>query len=448
MDVPKRSPASKQVSFGSALLHPGQRVLARDETWRVRSGHSISEKACLLELEALEGERRRTLTLCVPPDEVVPLPAEPPAFDRMGVESFSVWARLHGFLASTLVRGADLLTGARLGRVQVEAYQLAPALRLLRKPRPSLLVADDVGLGKTIEAGLAMLELIARRRAERVLIVAPPGLLLQWQGELLQKFGLEFRLIENAAGFAREQTALPAGVWHARLPRGRDPRTRSGAGLLRCYRWAAPGPRPGRERHSLDAVRSRGLILPPSTLILGSKAVTSTLARRGGRSPPGLRGSAGKIFGTRVQDPSTTPPFDGPETHEQLRPFTLPFRLVNEVQELEHGVVEGAQERGSVVFPTRRGMLRQNSEGQASLQNPLVQQAGGGGLDPLAIVKLREHMLPDLHLGALDLLVMSRTRVHHIASTTSASAVTMSYSCAPSIRPMIDRNRATETHLT
>ncbi len=174
----------------------------------------------MLELESLEGQRGRSLTLSVPPDEVVPLPSEAPGLDRNGIESFTVWARLHGILASTLVRGSDLLTGARLGRVVVEAYQLAPALRLLRKPRPCLLIADDVGLGKTIEAGLAMLELIARRRADRILVVAPPGLLLQWQAELLHKFGLEFHLIENAAGFAREQTVLPSGVnpWDG-LPR-------------------------------------------------------------------------------------------------------------------------------------------------------------------------------------------------------------------------------------
>jgi hypothetical protein len=58
-----------------------------------------------------------------------------------------------------------------------------------------------------------MLELMARGRAARVLIVAPPGLLLRpWQEELFEKFGLEFTLIENAAGLARVQTELPAGV--------------------------------------------------------------------------------------------------------------------------------------------------------------------------------------------------------------------------------------------
>ena len=113
-----------------------------------------------------------------------------------------------------------MLSGARFGRVALETYQLAPALRLISKPRPTLLIADDVGLGKTIEAGLAMLERLARKRASRILIVTPPGLLLQWQDELREKFGLEFTLIEDAAGLSRVQSQLPAGTspWDA-LPR-------------------------------------------------------------------------------------------------------------------------------------------------------------------------------------------------------------------------------------
>ena len=70
------------------------------------------------------------------------------------------------------------------GRVRIEPYQLVPLMRALELPRPRLLLADGVGLGKTIEAGLIACELIARRRAHRVLIVAPAGpLLTQWAQE-------------------------------------------------------------------------------------------------------------------------------------------------------------------------------------------------------------------------------------------------------------------------
>ena len=80
-----------------------------------------------------------------------------------------------------------------------------------------MLIADDVGLGKTIEAGLALLELMARGRVERVLVVVPPGLMEQWRQELLDKFGLEFRIVGNASDLAEAQKTLPAGVspWDA-----------------------------------------------------------------------------------------------------------------------------------------------------------------------------------------------------------------------------------------
>jgi superfamily II DNA or RNA helicase len=201
-------------------IYVGDRLLVRDRPWRVRRHQPLSESLVALELEALDHDEPRSISVVVPPDAVVPLPNEDLQFDPGRLDSLASWTRDHQLLAATLVRETGLLSGARFGRVALETYQLAPAFRLLSKPRPSLLVADDVGLGKTIEAGLAMMELLARRRVNRILIVIPPGLLLQWQEELLEKFGLEFTLIENAAGLSRAQTDLPAGTspWDA-LPR-------------------------------------------------------------------------------------------------------------------------------------------------------------------------------------------------------------------------------------
>ena len=186
----------------------------------MRKVTSAGDDRHLFELDALDGDIPGTLSAVVPPEAAVVLPNEAVQFDITGLDSFAAWSRAHRVLETTLVRETGLLSGARFGRVALEAYQLAPTLRLLAKPRPSLLIADDVGLGKTIEAGLAMLELMARGRASRVLLVTPPGLMDQWQDELRQKFGLEFTLIDNAAGLARVQTDLPAGVspWDA-LPR-------------------------------------------------------------------------------------------------------------------------------------------------------------------------------------------------------------------------------------
>lgn len=160
------------------------------------------------------------LEVAVPPEEPVLLPSEMLSFDLAQLDSLTAWTNAHRILAATLVQNTGLISGARFGRVTLETYQLVSVLWILRKPRASLLIADDVGLGKTIEAGLVMLELMARGRVRRVLVVVPPRLMEQWRQELLDKFGLEFRIIGNASDFAAAQESLPAGVspWDA-LPR-------------------------------------------------------------------------------------------------------------------------------------------------------------------------------------------------------------------------------------
>jgi hypothetical protein len=81
--------------------------------------------------------------------------------------------------------------------IKIEAYQLEPLRRALQMPRVNLFIADDVGLGKTIEAGLIVRELILRRKVNYVVVAAPPSMILQWQSELDNRFGLSFQIIDN-----------------------------------------------------------------------------------------------------------------------------------------------------------------------------------------------------------------------------------------------------------
>jgi SNF2 family DNA or RNA helicase len=81
--------------------------------------------------------------------------------------------------------------------IEVDEYQLDPVVRALSMPRVNLLIADDVGLGKTIEAGLVVQEMILRHRVRSVLIICPSSLQVQWQEEMRDKFGLEFRIIDS-----------------------------------------------------------------------------------------------------------------------------------------------------------------------------------------------------------------------------------------------------------
>ena len=98
--------------------------------------------------------------------------------------------------------------------VEPEDYQLEPVARALTMPRVNLLLADDVGLGKTIEAGLTMQELMLRNRVASVLIVCPAALQYQWRDEMRDKFGLEFRIINSeAVSRLRRQRGIHVNPW-------------------------------------------------------------------------------------------------------------------------------------------------------------------------------------------------------------------------------------------
>ncbi len=100
------------------------------------------------------------------------------------------------------------------GAVSPDDYQLVPLLKALRMPRVNLMIADDVGLGKTIEAGLIVNELLIRRRIHRVLIICPASLRLQWQEEMQNKFSLPFQVVDHDSTVKlRREVGIDANPW-------------------------------------------------------------------------------------------------------------------------------------------------------------------------------------------------------------------------------------------
>ncbi|ADJ16801.1 helicase domain protein (plasmid) [Halalkalicoccus jeotgali B3] len=98
-------------------------------------------------------------------------------------------------------------------RIEIEPYQVQAAYEILNSYDHRYLVGDEVGLGKTIEAGIVIEELIARGRAERVLIVAPAPLAVQWQEELREKFDRNFVLYDRNTVQAYRQSHPNQNVW-------------------------------------------------------------------------------------------------------------------------------------------------------------------------------------------------------------------------------------------
>ena len=89
--------------------------------------------------------------------------------------------------------------------IQVKAYQLEPLRKALRMPRVGLFIADDVGLGKTIEAGLIVRELLMRQRVKKIVVSCPASVVLQWRDELDRRFGLTFAVFDRDFVLARRR---------------------------------------------------------------------------------------------------------------------------------------------------------------------------------------------------------------------------------------------------
>ena len=108
-----------------------------------------------------------------------------------------------------LVTGFEELLALGAIRFQPFDYQIRAARTALRRLRGRGLLADEVGLGKTIEAGLVLKEYLLRQMVSRVLILTPPGLVEQWQEELAVKFDLTDFVTSNSPDFR----SLGAGAW-------------------------------------------------------------------------------------------------------------------------------------------------------------------------------------------------------------------------------------------
>jgi superfamily II DNA or RNA helicase len=193
----------------------GQLVRVRGQQWVVavtrQSSQPVDELAAsrlpgrtLVQLSSVSdddlGEDLTLVWEVEPGREVVPATKLP----AVTVDGWDEPHRLGAFLDAVrwgTVASADTRTLQAPFRsgVQIEEYQLEPVARALAMPRVNLLIADDVGLGKTIEAGLVVQEMLLRHRARRVLVVCPASLTLKWREEMAEKFGLDFMILDAAA---------------------------------------------------------------------------------------------------------------------------------------------------------------------------------------------------------------------------------------------------------
>ncbi|AFY91226.1 helicase-related protein [Chroococcidiopsis thermalis] len=190
---------------------PGSIVTCRDRSWVVLP----SDRADIIHLRPLSGNEDLICGIYQSLDIEIeaiapaqfPLPRPEAIQDRVAVQLLMDAARL------SLRSGAGPFRC--LGRLSVRPrpYQLVPLLMALRLSTVRLLVADDVGIGKTIEAGLIARELLDRGEVKRLAILCPPQLCDQWQRELQQKFQIDAVVIRSGT-VSKLERGLPSGDRH------------------------------------------------------------------------------------------------------------------------------------------------------------------------------------------------------------------------------------------
>lgn len=195
------SDVKDELASGRVVQVRGLRWVISDVVPFSAAGSGGRPSSTLVELQSVEDDRfNEALSVIweVEPDaRVLPTSSLPDPS-----EGFDEPQRLAAFLDAVrwgAVASADVnaLQAPFRSGVRVEDYQLEPVARALTAPRVNLLLADDVGLGKTIEAGLVAVELLLRQRARRIMVICPAGLTVKWRQEMAEKFGREFTVVNS-----------------------------------------------------------------------------------------------------------------------------------------------------------------------------------------------------------------------------------------------------------
>ncbi|MFM8444622.1 MAG: SNF2-related protein [Methylococcus sp.] len=192
------------------VITPGMRVLCRDAEWLVTEVHAektFQTVHCVGADDLVRGHEAAFLTLL---DDIVPIDPRATRLVRDGGPRHLDRARL--FLEAQLRQMPLTDPEPRLdgmGAFKPMNYQKEAVHRALLQMRPRLLLADQVGLGKTIEVGMILSELMRRGRANRILVLAKKSMLTQFQAELWNRFAIPLVRMDSV-GVARLRLKIPA----------------------------------------------------------------------------------------------------------------------------------------------------------------------------------------------------------------------------------------------
>jgi ERCC4-related helicase len=183
---------------------PGTVITNRSRLWRVDA-----QEGNVLVATTIDSGQPEQQRFYIPFENIMPSRLILPSADRLG--HIQIQELLLQAYRLSLLHGSAPLVSLQRSRVIPKDYQLVPVVMALETPRVRMLLADDVGLGKTIEAGLIATELLARQMASRMLAIVPASLREQWREALDYFFHIDARIMSSRHRREMERE-LPAGA--------------------------------------------------------------------------------------------------------------------------------------------------------------------------------------------------------------------------------------------
>lgn len=192
----------------------GDLVKAREREWIVLGKPGEG----LMRVRPLSGSEEDAIVIATALERTPVQPAtfDPPSSDQLDTQDAA--RMLADALRLSLRRGAGPFRSAAHLGVEPRAYQLVPLLMAMRLEVKRLLIADDVGIGKTIEAGMILREMLDRSEIERFAVLCPPHLVDQWVGELAEKFDIDAVAVTSSRARSLERGLAPGDTIFAVHP--------------------------------------------------------------------------------------------------------------------------------------------------------------------------------------------------------------------------------------
>ena len=188
--LPKRAP------------HIGELVEVRSRRWLVEAVETPPRESARVSLACADDDAQGQTLEVYWDFEIDRCILEQEAWSDLGARGFDPPHQFSAFLHTlrwNCVTATDpnLFQSPFRAGIKIDAYQMEPLRKALRMPRVNLFIADDTGLGKTIEAGLIARELMLRKRARTVVVAAPASVMEQWKAEMEERFGLLFVILDR-----------------------------------------------------------------------------------------------------------------------------------------------------------------------------------------------------------------------------------------------------------